>query len=832
MTRVDGQPMAAGGAFAWACALAVGSGAAALAHQLLWTRRTVDLLGAGSESAARVFACFFLGLALGSGLGAWIARRARRPWLALGVAETGVAALCLPVVFLPVWTSGLWTRLGPGFLENGGAAWVKLALSLLTLTPPAVLMGVFLPVVGRAVFGERRRLERDGLWLYALNTLGGVAGMAAVILWALPALGAMGAMWATLALNATVAAGCFAAHTRFGTPPATQQTAPPATARPMVSPWLILLAFASGFLVLASELAFLQMLLLAAPLSLYAAAGMLMTVILSLGLAAGATPRLLRAAGGAERLLPFALGATAVATVLAPVAFHTLGRLGLNLFETGGPLMFFLSLAGVSLLVSGPVFLLSGTVLPAVFAAHGEQAGDERGQGWGWILAANGLGGFLGAECAYRVFMPAWGMHGTLAVCAALYALFAVASTPRGRAPAAGATALAALAIVILAFVPVSKLPTVNPHVPVRVLHSEAGREGSLAVIESPATGRAMLLQNQYMLGSTSARYEQERLGHLPLLLHPDPRRVAHIGMATGITPSAALRHDGVERIDVVELSRSVARAAGEWFAEFNGGLHGDPRVRLWLEDGRVFAAAHREMFDVLTGDLFLPWGPGEGRLYATEHFAHCRAALREGGIFVQWLPMHQLTRGQFALIRASFGAVFGEHDLFTAGFEPHTPLVALVGHRGGALDWGTVRARAEAARAVLTDPILRHAEGIALLHLGRPGLPSGLTPNTLNNMRLELDAARRRIGGGQPYVAGAEWITLRAELINAGGNDGMAWDGGNPTEAGERIARAALSIRSGARGPRTMRDWLPPTLLYDPGADWRRWPGPDPRYH
>ncbi len=829
MDEDDGQPVR--GAFAWACALAAGSGAAALAHQLLWTRRTVDLLGAGTESAARVFACFFLGLALGSGLGAWIARRARRPWLTLGIAEAGVAALCLPVVFLPFWTSGLWTALGPEILENGGVAWVKLGLSLLTLTPPAVLMGVFLPVAGRAVFGSRRQLGRDGLWLYALNTLGGVAGMAAVILWALPVFGAMGAMWATLVLNAAVAAGCFAAHARFGAVSGTLE-AEVSHPRHLVSAWVAFLAFASGFLVLASELAFLQMLLLAAPLSLYAAAGMLMTVILCLGLAAAATPRLLRAVGGPARLLPFALGASALATLLAPVVFHVLGRFGLNLFEAGGTVAFFAALAGVSLLVLGPVFILSGTVLPAVFAAHSESAGDERGQGWGWILAANGLGGFLGAEFAYRYLMPAAGIYGAVAVCAAVYAVLALAAAARVRGPAGAGFAMASAAAAVLAFAPVSGLPCVNPNVPVRVLHSEAGREGSLAVIESPAAGRAMLLQNQYMLGSTAARYEQERLGHLPLLLHPAPRRVGYIGLATGITPSAALRHEGVERIDVAELSRSVARAAENWFAEFNGRLHADPRVRLWLEDGRVFVAAHREAFDVLTGDLFLPWGPGEGRLYAVEHFAHCRAALRPGGVFVQWLPMHQLTRGQFAAIRAAFAAAFGEHDVFTAGFEPHTPLVALIGWHGGGLDWEVVRARTAGARRSLADPVLRHSEGLALLYLGRPEAPAGVSPNTLDNMRLELDAARRRIGGGAPYLAGAHWLELRAELAAVAGPGSPPGADGELAGSADHIARASLRVRAGTGGGRPMRAWLPEALLLDPGADWRRWPGPDPRYH
>lgn len=829
MERQEEESVARG-AFAWACALAVGSGAAALAHQLLWTRRMVDLLGAGSESAARVFACFFLGLALGSGLGAWIARRVRRPWLTLGVAEAGVAVLCLPVIFLPAWTSGLWATFGPDFLESGRGVWVKLGLSMITLTPPAILMGLFLPVAGRAVFGERRLLGRDGLWLYALNTLGGVAGMAVVLLWALPVFGAMGAMGFTLLLNGAVAAGCFAAHGRFGTVCASGEKLGRSPLR-SISPWVAALAFASGFLVLASELAFLQMLLLAAPLSLYAAAGMLLTVILCLGLAALITPRLLRRAGGSAGLLPFVLGASALTTLLAPLLFHGLALLGVNLFDVGGVGAFFAVLAGTSLFVLGPVFLVSGVVLPAVFAAHGESAGDARGLGWGWLLAINGFGGFLGAELAYRMLLPALGIYGTVATCAAIYATLALGAAARVRRPAGAGFALASAAAVILAFTPVAGLPSVNPSVPVRILHAEAGREGSLAVIESPVAGRAMLLQNQYMLGSTAARYEQERLGHLPLLLHPSPQRVGFIGLATGITPSAALRHNPVERIDVVEISRGVIQAAEVWFAEFNGSLHTDPRVRLWREDGRVFVAAHREAFDVLTGDLFLPWGPGEGRLFAVEHFAHCRAALRPGGVFVQWLPMHQLTRDHFDTIRAAFTAVFGPHEMFTAGFEPHTPLVALVGWRDGEkLDWALVRERATEARASIADPVLRHPEGIALLYLGRPPLPKGIAPNTLDNMRLELAAARRRIGDGAPYLSGVEWIDFRTEMLSGAA---LAHESnGTFPHSGEQIAKAALRLRTGDGGQRTMRGWIPEALLLDHGADWRLWPGPDPRFH
>ncbi|MBN8249034.1 MAG: hypothetical protein J0L84_16520, partial [Verrucomicrobia bacterium] len=65
-----------------AVALAVVSGTAGLGHELLWTRRVLDLLGASVEAQSRVFGAFFLGLALGAGLAAWFGARITRPWRA------------------------------------------------------------------------------------------------------------------------------------------------------------------------------------------------------------------------------------------------------------------------------------------------------------------------------------------------------------------------------------------------------------------------------------------------------------------------------------------------------------------------------------------------------------------------------------------------------------------------------------------------------------------------------------------------------------------------------------------------------------------------------
>ncbi|HEV8533807.1 MAG TPA: hypothetical protein VGT00_20480 [Methylomirabilota bacterium] len=68
----------------------------------------------------------------------------------------------------------------------------------------------------------------------------------------------------------------------------------------------------------------------------------------------------------------------------------------------------------------------------------------------------------------------------------------------------------------------------------------------------------------------------QLMLGHLPMLLHPDPRRVVVIGMGSGITAGSVARYP-IERLDIVEIE-----PAGE------PGRAEPPRCSL-LGGGRLF---------------------------------------------------------------------------------------------------------------------------------------------------------------------------------------------------------------------------------------------------
>ena len=147
-------------------ALAFLSGSVALAHELLWTRRLIDLLGATESVTGRVLGLFFLGLALGG----WLATR----WVysngnsaaRLGIAEFLIAVLSLPAMFLPIWADGLILALGTDGITTWQGGLLKLVLSAAVVLPPSIAMGTTMPLFIRVMTELGGTVRGAGVWLY------------------------------------------------------------------------------------------------------------------------------------------------------------------------------------------------------------------------------------------------------------------------------------------------------------------------------------------------------------------------------------------------------------------------------------------------------------------------------------------------------------------------------------------------------------------------------------------------------------------------------------------------------------------------------------------
>jgi spermidine synthase len=846
--------------FGLALLLAATSGCAALAHELLWTRRLVDLLGAGSASSTRVFGCFFLGLSLGA---VWAASRIdglKRPFRAVAAAEAGVALLALPVWTLPAWTAWIWPALGPEGLTGAAGTSIRLVLSLVTITAPSFLMGAVLPFLGAAVLRGDRSLGRHGIWLYAVNTLGGVAGLVLVISVGLDALGASGSMLAAISLNLLVALGAWRldlsvgeqgaegraglggqrAEERTGTARAKREAARQLR-HDAVRGTAMWVSFVSGFGVLSLEVLCLAMVTLRAPLSYQATSAVLITVILLLAVASLVVPSMVAAAVRPRSLVITALSLTGMVAVFTPALFAQFAFDPAWESPASSVLLFALSLTVLALITLGPMVLLAGMVFPATLAWLGDDGGDQRGRRWGWLLAVNGFGGVLGAEFAYRVLMPTIGVYPGIAVIGVLYVIAAfgvtVTSARTSTAPLRPAVRWmpAVAAVVIMAGALANSGYGVFSALPDGVLYQRSGREGTVVVLDNPRMGRAILVNNRYLLGTSSGRWDEERQVHIPFALHPAPRDFVHIGSGTGITPGAALDYPTIETAIALELSAPVRDAAREFFAEYNHGITDSDRGEVIVEDGRTYLASTEEAFDVITGDAFLPWAGGVGRLYSREHFLGVRRALRPGGVFCQWLPMHQLTEEQFEIIADTFATVFDDVHLFRNTFYLRAPGIALVGFKDGELDWEAVAERtAESRSDGLKDPAARQRDVLAMLYLGRYPRPAeNRSVNTLGNLALELSAARERVTGDIPgkYMIGTRWLTwLRLRLADETAFDAVPVDVIEKARLGllasehERL-RASRS-RSTATSAKALSDQLPASIRSDEAIDPRRWPG------
>ena len=151
------------------------------------------------------------------------------------------------------------------------------------------------------------------------------------------------------------------------------------------------------------------------------------------------------------------------------------------------------------------------------------------------------------------------------------------------------------------------------------------------------------------------------------------------LGVGTGLTFGAATLHPDLEA-DGVELVPQVVELM-PLFEPENRAVQRQPGFRLHTADARRFVLSSHDTYDVVIGDLFHPARDGAALLYTREHFEAIRRRLAPGGLFCQWLPVHQMGEETLRLIARTFLGVFPETHAWLLQFNVEVPVVGLVGY-------------------------------------------------------------------------------------------------------------------------------------------------------
>jgi spermidine synthase len=473
-------------------------------------------------------------------------------------------------------------------------------------------------------------------------------------------------------------------------------------------------------------------------------------------------------------------------------------------------------------------------VFPLTFRlASGGAVGGRVGR----LLAANTVGGILGSTGASYVLLPAVGLFSSIGWLGALYGIAALAVPGSLRARVG---ALALLCATVLTLRGLAQDPWSVPSVTLRagetLVAFEEGAAGLVSVVEDSDGNRRIKIDDTYQFGDSKEARLSERLGHLPLLLHPEPKSVAFVGSATGGVACAAVQHP-VQRIDLIEIVPEVQELAARHFAHVNRGVHHEPRTRRITEDGRNHLRATRERYDVIVEDCFVPYHPSAASMYTQDHYAEARERLSERGVFCQWLPVYQLEAQTLAIIVATFLEEFPAGALWRPHLRPHFPVLGLLGCRGPWPSVAELTQRSSELRALgVEDPWVCDARGLWMLYLGpadqwfagepRPRPHRDRTPyfEFIASRYSPLDVARypysgwvrmndRLLGGsseGDPLFPGRP----RSPLLGAQAllRANLAWAGGARDKAGEawREAEKHLPAELLVLGDKTFSDVWP----------------------
>ncbi|MBF9034545.1 polyamine aminopropyltransferase [Rhodobacterales bacterium HKCCE2091] len=128
-----------------------------------------------------------------------------------------------------------------------------------------------------------------------------------------------------------------------------------------------------------------------------------------------------------------------------------------------------------------------------------------------------------------------------------------------------------------------------------------------------------------------------EALVHPALGLAPRVAEVLILGGGDGMAAREVLRHEGVERVTLVDLDPRVTElfSRNADLAALNGGALNDQRVTIVNADAWAFVSDDTTVYDVIIADLPDPHSIGLSKLYTVEFYALMAERLSSHGLFV-----------------------------------------------------------------------------------------------------------------------------------------------------------------------------------------------------
>ena len=697
------------------------SGASGLIYQVIWMRQLTLIFGSTVFATSTVLTAFMAGLALGSFyFGRKIDEDDQSPLRMYALLEAGIGAFCLVWPLILSVLGALYVLIHRNVTsEFYTLSLIRFVLTCAVILIPSTLMGGTLPVLTRFFVKRLEQLGTNIGVLYALNTFGAVIGTVAAGFFLLEAFGIRWTLGIGIAINFAVAAIALVLAPRVSEPEegSSQQEDLVEDTEILQSEntdhrqlktdnHLVLLAIGiSGFCALAYEVLWTRIMVFFLGSTTYAFATMLAAFLF--GIALGSI-----------------VFARWVDRIKQPVAVFGVVQLGIGLFalilmpafeELYGMTRAFQSTFGSSrfwaffscfLVMCLPTFLM-GASFPLVTKIYTGSA-RQLGRSIGNVYAVNTVGSILGAFCAGFILIPLLGIRPSIVLTVALNTgiglwlsvvgyrlsfkrgadenvLAATDPLPTTESERSERTDNRQLFLqgigigmpILNAGLAVILLFTLNQPLFLKSAIFKTQRPGDTLVayneeVDATVTTlkddegvyRLYVDTNQAADASRWDSPSHRVIAHLPLLLHPRPKRALVVGFGMGLTSYSITQH-GVG-VDAIELSKGVISAAQQHFTHVNGNVFESPRFDYKINDGRNHILMTKTKYDMISTGIIHPLvSAGSSNIYTADFYRLCRRILSEDGIMCQWVPLHRLPETHYKMIVRTFIEVFPQTTLW-----------------------------------------------------------------------------------------------------------------------------------------------------------------------
>ena len=687
------------------------SGMASLIYQVLWVRQLGLVFGNTLYSVSTVLAVFMAGLALGSYLFGRLADRTGNPLRLFAFLEVGVGlyVLTIPLIFrgLMALQVSIFQQLPEG---HPGLTLIRIVLCFLVLLLPTTLMGGTLPVIAKFYVRGKSVLGRGIGVLYFINTLGAVLGSFLAGFALIPFIGVLAATILAATVDLVIGIGFFVLQRHLTGQeeyPVVQDgpSPPPVKMRKgkiqEVAPYsrtlrlCVLVGFSlAGLASLSLEVSWTRVLTLVLGSSVYAFSLMLTAFLLGIAVGSSIAARFIDRSKNPWRdfaLVEAFIGISII--VLNPVLGH-LPSLFVGVFS--GLQQNFWTLQTVLFLLSFLIMLVPTTLMGAAFPIAAKIYAQEiqhLGTSVGGLYAGNTLGAMVGPLFTGFVLIPLIGIQKSIFLVALIYLAIAGAVLLSGpmRRPRLKGLATAALVIIAVAG---SLVPAWDPLVLTSgvylyasdyarryetmgislreaiasvsyPLFYEEGLQATVLVREIADGGRALHIDGKTDASTSSSDLGSFLLsGHLPMLLHPEPKTALVVGLGSGITLGAVMRYASIEKVVAVEIEPAVVEAA-TYFARDNNNALDDSRLSMKVNDARNYLLASTEQYDVITAQPSNPWLSGSSVLFTIEQYELYRQRLSPDGIVSQWIHYYSMSPQDLKTVLNTFTSVFPHATLW-----------------------------------------------------------------------------------------------------------------------------------------------------------------------